>query len=134
MLLYTRTVKSIVTHVSTEIENFVVLELARFDAQKTLPMALIVSLVIFIPLVAYVTLQATTSMFKYECLVTIKLYVCIIYANDLNTRLHLSRLYYRFSDLYDERVETYKKEKKKTEKLLTDLLPRSVIRQMKRVS
>ena len=40
----------------------------------------------------------------------------------------------RFSDLYDERVETYKKEKKKTEKLLTDLLPRSVIRQMKRVS
>ena len=65
MLLYTRTVKSIVTHVSTEIENFVVLELARFDAQKTLPMALIISLVIFIPLVAYVTLQATTSMFKY---------------------------------------------------------------------
>ena len=52
-------------------------ELARFDAQKTLPMALIVSLVIFIPLVAYVTLQATTSMFKYECLVTIKLNVCI---------------------------------------------------------
>ena len=134
MLLYTRTVKSIVTHVSTEIEGFVVVELARFDAQKTLPMALIVSLVVFIPLVAYVTLQATTSMFKYECLVTIKLYVCIIYANDLNTRLHLSRLYYRFSDLYDERVETYKKEKKKTEKLLTDLLPRSVIRQMKRVS
>ena len=122
------------THVSTEIEGFVVIELARFDAQKTLPMALIVALVVFIPLVAYVTLQATTSMFKYECLVTIKLYVCIIYANDLNTRLHLSRLYYRFSDLYDERVETYKKEKKKTEKLLTDLLPRSVIRQMKRVS
>jgi hypothetical protein len=101
MLLYTRTVKSIVTHVSSEIEHFVVLELARFDAQKALPMALIISLVIFIPLVAYVTLQATTSMFK-------------------------------FSDLYDERVETYKKEKKKTEKLLTDLLPRSVIRQMKR--
>ena len=65
MLLYTRTVKSIVTHVSTEIEGFVVVELARFDAQKTLPMALIISLVIFIPLVAYVTLQATTSMFKY---------------------------------------------------------------------
>ena len=58
----------------------------------------------------------------------------IFYAKDLNTRLHLSRLYYRFSDLYDEKVETYKKEKKKTEKLLTDLLPRSVIRQMKRVS
>ena len=53
------------THVSTEIEGFVVIELARFDAQKTLPMALIVALVVFIPLVAYVTLQATTSMFKY---------------------------------------------------------------------
>ena len=63
--MYTRTVKSIVTHVSTEIEGFVVIELARFDAQKTLPMALIVALVVFIPLVAYVTLQATTSMFKY---------------------------------------------------------------------
>ena len=42
--------------------------------------------------------------------------------------------HFRFSDLYDERVETYRKEKKKTEKLLTDLLPRSVIRKMKRVN
>jgi hypothetical protein len=28
--------------------------------------------------------------------------------------------------MYDERVETYRQEKKKTEKLLTDLLPRQV--------
>ena len=38
----------------------------------------------------------------------------------------------RFSEIYDERVETYKREKKKTEKLLTDLLPRQVIHQMKK--
>ena len=38
----------------------------------------------------------------------------------------------RFSEIYDERVETYRKEKKKTEKLLTDLLPRQIIHQMKR--
>ena len=133
MLLYTRTVKSIVTHVSTEIEGFVVVELARFDAQKTLPMALIISLVIFIPLVAYVTLQATTSMFKYVINVSLtKSYIYIYSYNSFQYIYH--DLIIRFSDLYDERVETYKKEKKKTEKLLTDLLPRSVIRQMKRVS
>ena len=34
--------------------------------------------------------------------------------------------------MYDERVETYRQEKKKTEKLLTDLLPRQILRQMKR--
>ena len=39
---------------------------------------------------------------------------------------------YRFSALYDERVEIYRQEKKKTEKLLTDLLPRQIIRQMKK--
>ena len=38
----------------------------------------------------------------------------------------------RFSALYDERVEVYRQEKRKTEKLLTDLLPRQIIRQMKR--
>ena len=98
MLLYTKTVKSIVTHVSTEIENFVQLELERFDAQKTLPMSLIISLVIFIPLVAYVTLQATTSMFKYVTNVYLTksyIYIYIMYAEHLNTRLHLSRFYYQ---------------------------------------
>ena len=39
---------------------------------------------------------------------------------------------FKFSALYDERVEVYRQEKRKTEKLLTDLLPRQIIRQMKR--
>ena len=34
--------------------------------------------------------------------------------------------------MYDERVDVYRQEKKKTEKLLTDLLPRQILRQMKR--
>ena len=34
--------------------------------------------------------------------------------------------------MYDDRVEVYRMEKKKTEKLLTDLLPRQILRQMKR--
>jgi len=101
MLLYTKTVKDIVVMVSKDIEDFVELEQKRFKNMKQIPMILMIALAIFIPIVAYVTLQATSSMF-------------------------------RFSDLYDERVETYRKEKKKTEKLLTDLLPRSVIRKMKR--
>jgi hypothetical protein len=101
MLMYTRTVKNIVSSVSKDIEAFVQLELERFQAMRQLPLALSIGLSIFIPIVAYVTLQATTSMFK-------------------------------FSDLYDERVETYQKEKRKTEKLLTDLLPRTVIRKMKK--
>ena len=65
MLLYTRTVKGIVTTVSRDIESFVLLEQERFQAMKQIPMILMVSLAIFIPIVAYVTLQATSSMFKY---------------------------------------------------------------------
>mgnify|MGYP002045181352 CR=1 FL=1 len=38
----------------------------------------------------------------------------------------------RFSTLYDDKVNVYRNEKKKTEKLLTDLLPRQIIRQMKK--
>lgn len=40
-------------------------ELARFENHKTIPLALVISLTCFIPIVAYITLQATTSMFKY---------------------------------------------------------------------
>ena len=40
--------------------------------------------------------------------------------------------FFRFSKMYDDRVEVYRMEKKKTEKLLTDLLPRQILRQMKR--
>ena len=64
MLMYTRTVKAIVTMVSKDIEKFVQLELERFQAMRQLPLILVVGLSIFIPIVAYVTLQATTSMFK----------------------------------------------------------------------
>ena len=64
MLMYTRTVKAIVTVVSKDIEDFVQLELERFEKMKQIPMALMVGLAIFIPTVAYVTLQATSSMFK----------------------------------------------------------------------
>ena len=39
-------------------------ELARFEGHKTIPLALIISLTAFIPVVAYITLQATTSMFR----------------------------------------------------------------------
>ena len=102
---------------------------------KQIPLILMIGLAIFIPVVAYVTLQATSSMFKY-----VKYYrkLKIIKMIRVFTIFHFTitkyfNTYFRFSDLYDERVETYRKEKKKTEKLLTDLLPRSVIRKMKRV-
>ena len=64
MLMYTRTVKSIVNVVSRDIEGFVQIELERFERMKQVPLALMVGLAIFIPTVAYVTLQATSSMFK----------------------------------------------------------------------
>ena len=64
MLMYTRTVKSIVNDASKDIERFVQLELERFQGHRTIPLSLMVGLSIFIPIVAYVTLQATTSMFK----------------------------------------------------------------------
>ena len=66
MLLYTQTVKAIVTTVSDDIEDFVQLELERFNQMKQIPLILMIALAIFIPVVAYVTLQATSSMFKYE--------------------------------------------------------------------
>ena len=64
MLMYTRTVKNIVTGVAEDIEDFVQLELERYQAMRQFPFMLIVALSVFIPIVAYVTLQATTSMFK----------------------------------------------------------------------
>lgn len=51
----------------------------------------------------------------------------IIYVTYLSTTSMFT-----FSALYDERVEVYRQEKRKTEKLLTDLLPRQIIRQMKK--
>ena len=44
-------------------------------------------------------------------------------------RLNLSP---KYSEIYNERVTNYKREKKKTEQLLTALLPRSIIHQLKR--
>ena len=35
--------------------------------------------------------------------------------------------------MYEESINLYRQERKKTEKLLTDLLPKQVIRQMKKV-
>ena len=35
--------------------------------------------------------------------------------------------------MYDQSISLYRQERKKTEKLLTDLLPKQVIRQMKKV-
>ena len=64
MLLYTKTVKGIVSTVSKDIEAFVVLEQIRFQGLKQIPLILMIGLAIFIPVVAYVTLQATSSMFK----------------------------------------------------------------------
>ena len=64
MLMYTRTVKLIVDNVSKDIEKFVQIELERFQGHRSITLSLIIGLSIFIPIVAYVTLQATTSMFK----------------------------------------------------------------------
>ena len=64
MLLYTKTVKDIVIMVSKDIEDFVELEQMRFKGMKQIPLILMITLVIFIPFVAYVTLQATSSMFQ----------------------------------------------------------------------
>jgi hypothetical protein len=50
--------------VATDIEAFVASELFKFEGHRRVPLSLIIALAIFIPIVAYVTLQATTSMFK----------------------------------------------------------------------
>ncbi|XP_023345413.1 atrial natriuretic peptide receptor 1 [Eurytemora carolleeae] len=59
-------------------------------------------------------------------LLTIFIPVCIWFTlNSTNSMMKYSRL-------YNERVMVFEAEKKKTEKLLSSLLPRSIIRQMKR--
>lgn len=46
--------------------------------------------------------------------------------------LHTTTSMLKYSEIYNERVTNYKREKKKTEQLLTALLPRSIIHQLKR--
>jgi hypothetical protein len=63
---YTTSTKTIVDKVATDIEMFVAAKLLRFEGHRRIPLSLIIALAIFIPIVAYVTLQATTSMFRYR--------------------------------------------------------------------
>ena len=46
--------------------------------------------------------------------------------------LHTTTSMLRYSEIYNERVTKYKDEKKKTEQLLTALLPRSIIHHLKK--
>lgn len=82
---------------------------------------------------------------KYYCLIyyffpffyrTIPLTIIIVLGVMVPVIIYVTYLsttsMFKFSALYDERVEVYRQEKRKTEKLLTDLLPRQIIRQMKR--
>ena len=64
MLDYTTSTRLLVSRVAGDIESFVAAELLKFEANRRVPFSLIIALTIFIPMVAYVTLQATTSMFK----------------------------------------------------------------------
>ena len=52
--------------------------------------------------------------------------ICIIFT------LNITSSMMRYSRLYNEKVDVYRSEKKKTEKLLASLLPPSIIKQMKR--
>ena len=52
--------------------------------------------------------------------------VCIVFT------LNITSSMMRYSRLYNERVDIYKKERQKTEKLLGSLLPNAIIKQMKR--
>lgn len=64
LLKYATSTQKILDGLTKGIEEFVAKELARFESHKTIPLALLIILALFIPIVAYVTLQATTSMFK----------------------------------------------------------------------
>ncbi len=62
--VYTITTRKLVDELTGSIEKFVRAELSRFEGHKTLPLVLVITLMMFVPVVAYVTLQATTSMFR----------------------------------------------------------------------
>ena len=61
---YATSTRNIVQKLTLDIEEFVLKELDDLEGHKTIPLSLLISLTLFIPIVAYITLQATTSMFK----------------------------------------------------------------------
>ncbi len=64
LLEYTSSTKKIVDGLTTTIETFVADELSRLGSHATVPLIIIIILVMFVPVVAFVTLQATTSLFQ----------------------------------------------------------------------
>ena len=68
------------------------------------------------------------------CIVTYKV-ALLLKTNMMMSYCHLQRYWFknRFSGLYDDRVQVYRMEKEKTGKLLEDLLPKQIIKQMKKV-
>ena len=60
------------------------------------------------------------------CLIVSFIPVCVILTLNITTSMT------RFSTMYNSKVEVYKAEKRKTEKLLSSLLPTSVIRKLKK--
>nr|XP_040564426.1 LOW QUALITY PROTEIN: atrial natriuretic peptide receptor 2-like [Lepeophtheirus salmonis] len=98
---YQRNTRLIIEKLAKSIGKFVEKEFQKYNSRKIIPLVLIILLSIFIPIVVYITLQASASMFRY-------------------------------STLYDEKVSIFRQEKKKNEKLLTELLPLPIIREMKR--
>jgi hypothetical protein len=47
-----------------DIEDFVAEELEKFEGKKKIPVAIFVTLAVFMPVVTYITLQTTISMYR----------------------------------------------------------------------
>ena len=65
MLQYTQAVKKIVDEMAIDIEEFVNENVAINQKRQLAPLALIISLLLFVPVIIYVTLNANFSIFRY---------------------------------------------------------------------
>ena len=63
-LEYNSKVKILVDNMAEDIENFVQIELDRFNEHRTIPLAIIITLGVMVPIIIYVTYLSTTSMFQ----------------------------------------------------------------------
>ena len=121
---YLSSTEAVVDRLTMAIEEFVAKELDVFEGKKSVPLSIFIALTLFVPVVIYITLHTTTSMLKvFQLLFRPHGTTCV-------SMFIPSML--KYSEIYNERVTNYKREKKKTEQLLTALLPRSIIHQLKR--
>ena len=144
LLLYLDATKKTVDYLTDAVEVFVGKELGMFENQRTIPF------VVFITLVSACmqrwdigcvnatssrnqgpsfNLRASVDCLSFQTIVDMVFFQILFVPFVVYLTLHVTWTMLKYTEIYNERVITYKMEKKRTELLLTALLPKSMIHQ-----